>query len=422
MNKNVYSVEQVNRYIRGMFSGDVLLRSIFVRGEVSNCKYHTSGHIFFSIKDASGTLSCIMYQSYAQNLRFKMKDGDKVVVGGSVDVYVRDGRYQLYAREIRPEGAGALYEKFLLLKQELADRGMFDPLYKKPIPAYSKTIGIVTAPTGAAIRDIENIARRRNPYVRLILYPALVQGEGAKDSIARGIRMLDDYGVDVIIVGRGGGSLEDLWAFNEETVAEAVFSSRTPVISAVGHETDTTIADFVADMRAPTPSAAAELAVFDYRKFQSDLALYRRALMQAEERRIRDVENRVRYLNARFSAFNPVSRINSERRHALDLSDAFARVIAEKLMNARRTAESYEVIAPLAKDVLRARTVRLGLFIERFKGLNPLDRLKKGFSYVSDRDQHAVTRTEQASPGDTLTIHVTDGQIITEVKETHKDV
>ena len=266
--KTVYSVGQVNRYVKNMFIQDYVLRKVYVKGEVSNCKYHTSGHIYFSLKDETGVLSCVMFAGQRRGLAFRMKDGDRVVVGGTVDVYERDGRYQMYAKEITLEGAGALYERFLALKAELEEMGMFAPEYKQPIPRFIRRLGVVTAPTGAAVQDIRNISLRRNPYLQIILYPALVQGDGAADSIVKGIRMLDEAGVDTIIVGRGGGSIEDLWAFNEESVARAIFACRTPVISAVGHETDVTIADYVADLRAPTPSAAAELAVFDYQLFE----------------------------------------------------------------------------------------------------------------------------------------------------------
>lgn len=252
--KNVYSVGQINTYIKNMFAQDFMLNRVSIKGEVSNCKYHSSGHIYFTLKDASGTIAAIMFAGNRRNgLKFAMKEGDKVVVTGSVEVYERDGKYQLYAREIELDGAGNLYLKFEALKRELEEMGMFAPEYKKPIPRYAKRVGIVTAATGAAVQDIRNIAARRNPYVQLILYPAQVQGDGAVPSIINGIHALDALGVDVMIVGRGGGSIEDLWAFNEEAVARAIFECETPVISAVGHETDTTIADYVADMRAPTP-------------------------------------------------------------------------------------------------------------------------------------------------------------------------
>ena len=267
--KNVYSVKQVNAYIKNMFAQDFMRNRIYVKGEVSNCKYHTSGHIYFSLKDESGSIACIMFAGQRNGLAFRMQDGQQVIALGNVTTYERDGKYQLYAKEIILDGAGLLYEKFEALKKELGEMGMFAEEYKQPIPRFAKKIGIVTAPTGAAIRDIMNISARRNPYVQLILYPALVQGEAAAPSIVKGIEMLDAQGVEVIIVGRGGGSIEDLWAFNEEIVAKAIFNCRTPIISAVGHETDVTIADFVADMRAPTPSAAAELAVYEYQTLQN---------------------------------------------------------------------------------------------------------------------------------------------------------
>ena len=288
--KNVYTVKQVNSYIKNMFTQDFMLSRIYVKGEISNCKYHTSGHIYFSLKDESGTIACVMFAGSRAGLSFRLQDGQQVIALGSVSVYERDGKYQLYAREIVRDGVGALYERFEALKKELSEMGMFAPEYKQPIPRYVHTVGIVTAPTGAAVRDIINIAGRRNPYVQLILYPAQVQGDGAAQSVAQGIRALEKKQVDVIIVGRGGGSIEDLWAFNEETVARAIFDCTVPVISAVGHETDTTIADFVADMRAPTPSAAAELAVYDIREVKERLLAYREVLqrtirLETEKRR-----------------------------------------------------------------------------------------------------------------------------------------
>ena len=290
--QNVYSVKQVNAYIKNMFTQDFMLNRIYVKGEVSNCKYHTSGHIYFSLKDESGTIACIMFAGNRSGLAFRMQDGQQVVVLGNITTYERDGKYQLYAREIILDGAGLLYERFEALKKELGEMGMFAEEYKQPIPRFAKRIGIVTAPTGAAIRDIMTVSARRNPYVQLLLYPALVQGDGAAESIVRGIQMLDNKDVDVIIVGRGGGSIEDLWAFNEEIVARAIFECKTPIISAVGHETDTTIADYVSDRRAATPSAAAEIAVCEYREIEAALRdiqgkLYRNLLQRIRMERVR---------------------------------------------------------------------------------------------------------------------------------------
>ena len=284
--KNIYSVSQVNSYLGHLFREDFVLRRIRVRGELSNVKYHSSGHIYFTMKDQGGTLAAVMFAGQRRGLSFELREGLKVVVTGSVEVYERGGVYQLYASSIEEEGRGDLYAEFLRLKRELEEMGMFAPEYKKPIPKYVSSVGIVTARTGAAIRDIINVSTRRDPYIRLVLYPATVQGERAADSIVRGIRTLDRYGVDVIICGRGGGSIEDLWAFNEERVARAIFECETPVISAVGHETDFTIADFAADLRAPTPSAAAELAVPDIMQFLRDLQGDREALESAMRRKL----------------------------------------------------------------------------------------------------------------------------------------
>ena len=397
MAKNVYSVVQVNRYIKNMFTQDFMLNRIYVKGEVSNCKYHTSGHIYFSLKDESGAIACVMFAGDRRaGLTFRMQEGQKVIVLGSVSVYERDGRYQLYAREIVPDGEGELYRQFELLKKELEEMGMFAPEFKQPIPFYSRTIGIVTAPTGAAIRDIMNITRRRNPYVQLILYPALVQGEQAADSIVRGIRMLDQYGVDVMIVGRGGGSMEDLWAFNEEKVARAIFECQTPIISAVGHETDTTIADYVADLRAPTPSAAAELAVTDYRQLMSGLELYRNQLADRLEQKIQNSRQRAEYLRLRLLQASPEYQLREKKQYAADLEERLKRSMEQKLTDRKH---------------------RMALYAERLEGVSPLKKLQQGYSYTEAPDGRALRSVSQVEPSDVLLIHVTDGTIKAEVKE-----
>lgn len=387
---NVYSVGQINTYIKNMFQQDFLLNRVYIRGEVSNCKYHTSGHIYFSLKDASGTMACVMFAGQRKGLAFRMKDGDKVVVGGSVSIYERDGKYQLYAREISLEGAGILYERFLALKNELEEMGMFDRQYKQSIPKYAKKVGVVTAPTGAAIQDIRNISYRRNPYVQLILYPALVQGSGAKESIVRGIEYLDQLNLDVIIVGRGGGSIEDLWAFNEECVARAIFNCRTPIISAVGHETDVTIADYVADLRAPTPSAAAELAVCDVRELMSSIAEYERKLERIMgdkiilfRTRLEQYQNSLRYLS-------PQNQIREKRQYLIDLEEELQRGMTGQISAKRQ---------------------QLDLFIHRFRGLSPLEKLNQGFSYVSDQKGRTIRSISQVEPEDMIQIQVTDGKI-----------
>jgi len=398
--KNVYSVGQVNRYVKNMFTQDFFLQKVYVKGEVSNCKYHTSGHIYFSLKDETGTLTCVMFAGQRRGLSFRMKDGDKVVVGGSVDVYERDGRYQLYAKEITLEGAGALYIRFLALKQELEDMGMFAQEYKQPIPRFIRRLGVVTAPTGAAIQDIRNISYRRNPYLQIILYPALVQGDGAAASIVKGIRMLDEAGVDVIIVGRGGGSIEDLWAFNEESVARAVFECRTPVISAVGHETDFTITDFVADLRAPTPSAAAELAVDDYRSVVEAAASYGERLHRAMYGKLDLQRSRLEHYHTKFMYLSPENRIREQRQRLLDLEEGICEAMERQIREKRQT---------------------LAVYLERFSGLSPLRKLNRGYSYVADKNKKAVTSVEQAKVGDRLFISVTDGCMETEVRSIRKE-
>lgn len=332
MNKNIYGVGQVNAYIQRMFAEDFLLRDIRIKGEVSNCKYHSSGHIYFTLKDAGGAISAILFRgNRVKGLRFPMKDGDKVVVTGSVSVYEKGGTYQIYAKEITLDGAGDLYVRFEQLKKELEEMGMFAAEYKKPIPRFAQRIGIVTAPTGAAVRDIIQISKRRNPHVSIALYPALVQGEGAVESIISGIMALDAMGLDVLIVGRGGGSIEDLWAFNEEAVARAVFNCNTPVISAVGHETDTTICDFVADLRAPTPSAAAELAVFSYEEVAGALTSVQVRMQQSMQMHLQKDRQTLEGLKRQMLLLSPMGRLNEKRQYAMHLEDRLQQTMRRRL-------------------------------------------------------------------------------------------
>lgn len=398
--KTVYSVGQVNRYVKNMFTQDYVLRKVYVKGEVSNCKYHTSGHIYFSLKDETGVLSCVMFAGQRRGLAFRMKDGDRVVVGGAVDVYERDGRYQMYAKEITLEGAGALYERFLALKAELEEMGMFAPEYKQPIPRFIRRLGVVTAPTGAAVQDIRNISLRRNPYLQIILYPALVQGDGAADSIVKGIRMLDEAGVDTIIVGRGGGSIEDLWAFNEEKVARAIFECRTPIISAVGHEVDFTIADFVADLRAPTPSAAAELAVDDMAQVMYTLSSYQERFQRDMREKIEFQRVRLGQYQMRLKYLSPKSRLRDRRQALVDFEDTLRRAMDNKLQQYRH---------------------RLGIYLERYQGLSPLAKLNQGYSFVADTDGRGITSVSQVKPGDRVEISVTDGVIQAEVSDSRRE-
>ena len=399
MTRNVYTVGQVNAYIKNMFTQDYMLNRIYVKGEVSNCKYHTSGHIYFSLKDESGTIACVMFAGQRGGLSFHMREGQQIIVLGSVNVYERTGSYQLYAQEIRLDGEGTLYEKYQMLKQELEEMGMFAPEYKKAIPRYAKRIGVVTAPTGAAVRDIMNISARRNPYVQLLLYPAQVQGEGAKESIVRGIRMLETKNVDVIIVGRGGGSIEDLWAFNDECVARAIFDCQVPVISAVGHETDVTIADYVADLRAPTPSAAAELAVWDYRQLQGYLDECRLRMNRSMTGTIRINRLRLKELDVRLSYLHPRHKLQDQQQRLIELEEELRTLMRDRVKEARH---------------------RLAIQIEKLNGLSPVRKLNQGFAYVEEADGGVVKSIRQVEKGDELTVYVTDGLIRTSVKAVQK--
>lgn len=393
---SIYTVAQVNSYIKNMFSQDFMLQSVSVKGEVSNCKYHSSGHIYFTLKDRKGTISCVMFAGNRSGLHFRLTDGMQAVVSGSVEVYEKDGKYQLYAQRIANDGLGVWYEQFERLKRQLEEMGMFAPEYKQPIPPYIKRLGVVTAPTGAAVRDIIQIASRRNPYVEIILYPAVVQGENAAESIVKGIHALTKEKVDVMIVGRGGGSIEDLWAFNEQAVAQAVFDCPIPVISAVGHETDITMIDFVADLRAPTPSAAAELAVYDIGLVEEQLAGIAGALMRGFKNKLEKSRYRLLSYQSRLQAFSPGMQIREKRTYTLALEG--------RLQN-------------LMEDSIRRNRHRMELQCTRLQGLSPLDKLSKGFSYVEDERGKAVTHIGQTAVGARVAIHVKNGVLSAEIKE-----
>ena len=397
MRKNIYPVGQVNKYIKNMFAQDFMLHLISIKGEVSNCKYHTSGHIYFTLKDKAGAMSAVMFAGNAKNMTFRMKDGDQVVVTGSVEVYEKMGTYQIYARQIELDGEGNLYLRFEQLKKELEEMGMFAAEYKRPIPKYAGKIGVVTAQTGAAIQDIRNISGRRNPYVQLILYPALVQGEGAAQSIVNGIHALDRMGLDIIIVGRGGGSIEDLWAFNEEIVARAIFECNTPVISAVGHETDWTIADFVSDRRAPTPSAAAELAVFDYRQMIDQLSNIKKRMDSNLSGKIEFYRERLSHIKTRVSYLSPANRLNENHKRLADLEERLLLLMQQQIKDKRQ---------------------KLIMLSTRLDADSPVKKLSQGYAYVSKEDGRNIHSAADITCGDNIDIYLIDGRakaVISEV-------
>lgn len=397
MRKNIYPVGQVNKYIKNMFAQDFMLHLISIKGEVSNCKYHTSGHIYFTLKDKAGAMSAVMFAGNAKNMTFRMKDGDQVVVTGSVEVYEKMGTYQIYARQIELDGEGNLYLRFEQLKKELEEMGMFAAEYKRPIPKYAGKIGVVTAKTGAAIQDIRNISHRRNPYVQLILYPALVQGEGAAQSIVNGIHALDRMGLDIIIIGRGGGSIEDLWAFNEEIVARAIFECNTPVISAVGHETDWTIADFVSDRRAPTPSAAAELAVFDHRQMTDHLSNIKKRMDSNLSGKIEFYRERLSHIKTRVSYLSPANRLNENRKRLADLEERLLLLMQQQIKDKRQ---------------------KLIMLSTRLDADSPVKKLSQGYAYVSKEDGRNIHSAADITCGDNIDIYLIDGRakaVISEV-------
>ena len=400
--KNVYTVKQVNSYIKNMFTQDFMLNRIYVKGEVSNLKYHTSGHIYFSLKDESGTIACVMFAGSRSGLSFHMEEGQQVVVLGSVSVYERDGKYQLYAREIILDGAGLLYERFEALKKELEEMGMFAAEYKQPVPRYARTIGVVTAPTGAAIRDIINVAKRRNPFVQILLYPALVQGDGAVSSIVKGIHMLEEKQVDVMIVGRGGGSIEDLWAFNEEAVARAIFDCRVPVISAVGHETDYTLTDYAADLRAPTPSAAAELAVPDCAQLMQQVLQMQHRLQTAMQ---------VLWERHQQAYLRLMHRLQQASPH-------------QKTVHAAEQLHQNQLRLHRAmQQLLQNQQMRLQTLCTKLHALSPLQVLARGYALVYQQEQ-VVESIDQIQPGDHLVVQLQDGTIPVQALEKgeHHDI
>ena len=395
MNKNVYSVSEVNTYIERMFKDDFMLGNLSLSGEVSNCKYNHTGHIYFTLKDDGAAISCVMFAGKrAKGLKFQMKDGDQIVVTGYVGVYKPYGTYQVYANEIELAGVGDLFAKFEALKAELEETGMFDAMYKKPLPTHAMKIGVVTAPTGAAVHDIIRVSKSRNPYVQIVLYPAQVQGEAAAPSIVAGIQCLDEMGLDVIIVGRGGGSIEDLWAFNEEIVAKAIFHATTPIISAVGHETDFTIADFVADRRAATPSQAAEYANFVYTDFANEINRCSDRLNRALDYRLESYSERLNNLKLRLQLLRPENKIKANQEKLEQLS-----IRLNNLMNAKIDRLENKLVAVSG----------------RLDGLSPAKKLAAGFGYVTDKAGNRVDSVKMLSVGDNISIRVKDGSIESQI-------
>lgn len=388
--KHIFSVTQINSYIHRIFESDYALKKIYLKGEVSNCKYHSSGHIYFTLKDEKSTLRCVMFSSDRfKGLTFHLEDGQLIEACGNISVYEQAGTYQLYVRKIELAGAGELYVRYERLKQELAEKGYFDFERKKPLPAYPEKIGIVTALTGAAIEDIRSIARRRNQTVQLYLYPAKVQGEGASAEIARGIRYFDKAGVDIIIIGRGGGSIEDLWAFNEMPVADAIYEADTPIISGTGHEVDMTIADYCADVRAATPSAACELAIPDMQSIFTKLSNYREALDMQAEQRCAQLRQQMILLQRQLEAGRPDRKLLKHK------------LLYERLENR---------LSQAIKEKYRSRQQRFSRYVDQLSGLAPTNRLKGGYAFAQTKDGRSVASIEQLEKEVPFFLTFSDGE------------
>ena len=388
------TVEQLNRYIKEKVDSDEFLNNVYVKGEISNFKHHYTGHMYFTLKDENSLVKCIMFKSYTPHLSFMPKDGMKVLIFGSVSVFERDGVYQIYAKAMKEDGMGSLYEAYEELKAKLEKEGLFDESHKKPIPSFPETIGVLTASTGAVIRDIINVSTRRNPNVHIRLLPVPVQGPTAAEQIVAGIkRMNDEKLADVIILGRGGGSLEDLWPFNEEIVARAIYDSEIPIISAVGHETDYSISDFVADLRAPTPSAAAELAVCNMDDVLYTIDLYQNRYKTALKKKVQLMKLRYEKCMAQRVFKEPLQRIN-ERAILLD-------TLVKSLTNSTRLK-----INDCRKEFVEVAT--------KIDSLSPMKIMARGYSIV-EKDGKIVKKVNDVQKDDELSIRLSDGQITTKV-------
>lgn len=398
--QEIKSVSDVNMFIKHMFATEYVLNNISVMGEVSNCKYHSSGHIYFTIKDSLSQLSCVMFSSMRTGLDFYMEAGQEVIVQGSISVYERDGKYQLYAKKIVRYGSGRLYEEYEKMKKRLLEEGLFDTNKKKNIPKYAKSIGVVTAPEGAVIHDICNVSKRRNPYIQIYLYPAKVQGVGADDTVIAGIKYFEKTDVDTIIIGRGGGSIEELWAFNSEKLARVIALCTKPIISAVGHETDVTIADFAADLRAPTPSAAAELAVYSYVDTEAALRQMAYTIKWQFNSILNMKKIKLNQYSMSLKHFNPQDIVYQKRMYLADCEDKLLAVIKQKLETAK---------------------YQLSLYAEELKGLSPLYKLESGYSYVTDIDGDNIKSVADIKEGEKLVIIMQDGKAEVEVSKIERN-
>ena len=409
------TISDLNRYIKAKFDIDSNLNNVYLKGEISNFKHHTRGHFYFTLKDENSRLSAVMFNFNASKVNFEPEDGMKVLVSGRISVYEATGAYQIYVNTMEMDGIGNLYLEFEKLKQKLASEGLFNPEHKRPIPKHPKTIGIITAPTGAAIRDILSTIKRRYPIARTILFPALVQGEGAKESVTKQLKKAQEYDLDVIICGRGGGSIEDLWAFNEEIVARAVYNSDKPIVSAVGHEIDYTICDFVADLRAPTPTGAAELVVPSKLEILKYLGDYQARIKSVINSKLTNYTNVLKKLESNYILKNPLSMYEVEEQKLDNILERLTSLMKYKLdkevtyLNNLSKNISPNILNKLEKEKIKLETIEAKLNL-----LNPENILKKGYS-LTLIDGRIVKSVKEVSKGAILTTKLSDGNIMSEV-------
>lgn len=396
MKLKTLSVGEVNNYVKKIVENDFILKNLNVKGEISNLKFHSSGHIYFSLKDENSKINCIMFKNNAVNLDFRLEEGMKVEIKARLGVYHKEGTYQLYCENIKKAGIGELFEEFHKLKKELSEEGIFDEKYKRALPKYPKRIGIITARTGAAVRDIINVIQRRNKALDIVLYPAKVQGVNAAESIIEGIRYFNnEKSVDVIILGRGGGSIEELWAFNNKELAYEIFNSRIPTVSAVGHEVDFTISDFVSDMRAPTPSAAGELVSPSLQEMINDLLNKKEFLQRAVDRKFLNSKNNVDLLYKGLKSNNPKS------------------IIEKRIKEVNRLEEKLTFLGKRKIDKAKDELVALNSILQT---LNPLNTLGRGYSVIMDKNSKVINEVSELKKNNMVKVIMKDGSVNIDIK------
>lgn len=396
MHIKTLTVSQLNRYIKNTLDADFILNYASVKGEISNLKIHSSGHIYFSLKDEGSKINCVMFKSYAYKLNFDLENGMDIIAHGNISVYEKEGSYQLYVKEMKREGIGELYIAFEKLKEKLKNEGLFDESNKKEIPRFCKKIGIITSPTGAALRDIINVTKRRNKGIELLIYPALVQGIDASKTLIAGIKALNKIeDLDIIILARGGGSIEELWAFNNEDLAYEVYNSKKPIITGVGHETDFTIVDFVSDKRAPTPSAATEIAVFDREVLVKEILNYKYTIKNSMENIIKEKRNYLNLYKQRIESNSPINIIVNEYKNIDNL---------KQLLNSK------------IKSKVNKEKDNLSKLSSLLEAHNPLNVLKKGYTLVEDESNNLITEKEELKELDKINIIFKNGKVKLNIK------